>query len=171
MSIQYRIKVRNEDMPSRYVVKLGCWSKLVFDNIKDATRCYEACAKALGSIKSHTFNLTVDGKEYDAVRDVVMPLGDDLTLQTEPIGTEGEVACNGTWERYYLCDGVPKGNGGYCSCWRTIDADEYDECLDMQRSDNAWQAYESGGTRHMCPTCQGKQLTVTTEVVTKVSGC
>lgn len=102
-------------LPLRHCVAVGC-EVLAFNSAIDATRAYNALAKAVGrrDLLRFTFKPvsvvgempTFEGREYGLSTDL------KLSLDARNIGTEDEVESVIEWHKRVTCDGT-----GVCSCW------------------------------------------------------
>lgn len=144
MSYKYRSSLDREQLPLRHCVRVhGC--NLVFKNATDAASAYKALSKALGQVRSKSFEFTswMNGKStaYENVIDADL----ELALVQERHGEEAEVEGAINWERVTRCDGT-----GVCGCWHTEDG---------HATPDEWMDYvKDGVTMHMCPSCQSKEV-------------
>ena len=140
------IRDGEQHLPVRHCVAIGC-EVLVFNNALDATKAYNALAKALGRRDTARFTFKVpcdpknyEGREYCASDDL------RLALDSRHIGTQAEVEGVIEWHAKTTCDGA-----GVCSCWNQTDGHDVPD---------DWQEYTHEGTvKHMCPKCQDKRPT------------
>lgn len=150
-----------------HVVDIGWNCQVAFSNAKAAAAFYAALTEADGVVYAESFEIDDHG-----TTDSIEVVSKDRLIERAKLGqsrwmTPSEVRAYFTTRNTVRCDGVPKGDGSMCACWNSEDVPDGAELPD------GWESYvvANGGTKHMCPRCQDKDVKVQDVVVRTTGQC